>query len=247
MIYITGDCHGDYTRFSVKRFPEQKELKKSDYMIVCGDFGFWHDTGEQRWWLKWLTEKPFTILWVDGNHENFDLLKTYPVEEWHGGKVQYITPSVLHLMRGQVYEIEGKTFFTFGGARSHDAAAVLDPNEPDFQYRKKRLKKWKVPYRVSHVSWWQEELPDEEEMEEGVRNLERHHNRVDYIVTHCAPVSLENVILKENRESNVLTRYLEAQIRNQVDYEGWFFGHYHGEGKVGEKEVLLYEHIFRLL
>ena len=73
-IYITGDCHGDYRRFSAKRFPEQKEMTKDDCVIICGDFGFWSYDKEQLWWRKWLEEKPFTTLWVDGNHENFDLL-----------------------------------------------------------------------------------------------------------------------------------------------------------------------------
>lgn len=118
MIYITGDCHGDYRRFRVDIFPEQREMTKDDFVIICGDFGFWDESGEQRYWRKWLSGKPFTTLWVDGNHENYDLLKTYPVEQWRGGKVQFITPDIIHLMRGQVYDLEGLRFFTFGGARA---------------------------------------------------------------------------------------------------------------------------------
>ena len=38
-IYITGDCHGDYRRFSTEIFPEQYTMGKSDYVIVCGDYG----------------------------------------------------------------------------------------------------------------------------------------------------------------------------------------------------------------
>lgn len=247
MIYITGDCHGDYSRFNMKNFPEQKELTKDDYVIVCGDFGFWHDSGEQRWWLRWLSKKTFTILWVDGNHENFDLLKTYPVEEWHGGKVQYITPSVLHLMRGQVYEIGGKTFFAFGGAASHDAVCILNPDAPSFRYQKSRLKRLRLPYRVEHVSWWKEELPSEEEMREGVLNLEKHHYQVDYIMTHCAPTSIQELMKKKKRNPDILTDYLEEQVFRKAEYENWFFGHYHGEGRVGKKEIMLYENIFRLL
>ena len=75
IIYITGDCHGEYTRFSRVHFPEQKEMTKDDYVIICGDFGYWDDSGEQRYWRKWLTEKSFTLLWVDGNHENYDMLR----------------------------------------------------------------------------------------------------------------------------------------------------------------------------
>ena len=39
MIYITGDCHSNFERFNTRNFPEQKEMTKDDYVIICGDFG----------------------------------------------------------------------------------------------------------------------------------------------------------------------------------------------------------------
>ncbi len=39
MIYITGDTHSDYTRFTENKFPIQAEMTKDDYVIICGDFG----------------------------------------------------------------------------------------------------------------------------------------------------------------------------------------------------------------
>ena len=74
MIYITWDCHADWTKFSSNAFPEQKEMTRNDFVIVCGDFGIWHDTPQERYWLNWLEEKNFTICFVCGNHENFDRL-----------------------------------------------------------------------------------------------------------------------------------------------------------------------------
>lgn len=70
----------DYRRFRTDIFTEQREMTKDDFVIICGDFGFWDESGEQKYWRKWLSEKPFTTLWVAGNHENYDLLKTYPME-----------------------------------------------------------------------------------------------------------------------------------------------------------------------
>ena len=120
MIYITGDCHGDFRKFNKKNFPKQKQLTKEDYVIICGDFGgIWDSDKESRkekWWLDWLNEKSYTTLFVDGNHENFDRLNAYPLEEWHGGKIHKIRSSVLHLMRGHIFKIADKTIFTFGGA-----------------------------------------------------------------------------------------------------------------------------------
>lgn len=132
MIYITGDCHQDFRRFSTRIFPEQKEMTKDDYVIVCGDFGgVWNRGGEnkeEKHLMDWLEGKPFTTLFVDGNHENFDRLYACPVEEWHGGKVHKIRPTVIHMMRGQVFAIDGKSVFTFGGASSHDIdGGILEP------------------------------------------------------------------------------------------------------------------------
>ena len=39
MIYITGDTHADFIRFSTDKFPIQKGMTKNDYVIICGDFG----------------------------------------------------------------------------------------------------------------------------------------------------------------------------------------------------------------
>ena len=112
MIYITGDCHSDFSRFSTDKFPIQEEMPKDDYIIICGDFGgIWNyqvESEYEKYWLDWLNNKNFTTLFVDGNHENFDRLYQYPVEEWHEGKVHKIRDSVLHLMRGEIFNIDNK-------------------------------------------------------------------------------------------------------------------------------------------
>ena len=157
-IFVTGDTHREFRKFNTTRFPQQRYLGKEDYVIICGDFGLvWDIIREERkpweekesiplsekkesrdeaWWLDWLEALPFTVLFIDGNHENFDRLYKYLVEEWHGGKVQFIRSNVIHLMRGQVFDINGSTFFTMGGAASHDIAnGILEPDDPDFEMK----------------------------------------------------------------------------------------------------------------
>lgn len=247
MIYITGDCHGDYLRFSTENFPEQKQMTKEDYMIIAGDFGFWKNDREQYYWMKWLQNKPFTTLWVDGNHENFDLLSTYPVEMWNGGEVQYISPSILHLRRGQVFEIDGYKIFTFGGASSHDiSGGILEKDDPHFLEKRRYLNQNHKLYRINHESWWKEELPSQEEMDTGIRNLEKHHNKVDYIITHCCATSTQALMSAGLFKSDILTDYLE-EIRVNTDFKRWYFGHYHDNKAINDKEILLYEQIIRLL
>ena len=250
MIYITGDCHSDFRRFNTKNFPEQKDMTKDDYVIICGDFGgVWNrdeESPQEAFNMDWLEDKPFTTLFVDGNHENFDRLNSYPVEEWNGGKVHRIRKSVIHLMRGQVFKLEGKTFFTFGGASSHDIdGGILDINDPDYHKKRKKLDREWIPYRINHISWWERELPNEEEMAEGVHNLEIHGNNVDYIVTHCCASSSQAILSGGKYKTDIATNYLE-QIKRNVKYKKWFFGHYHDNKMVNAEEILVYEQIIRI-
>lgn len=246
MIFITGDCHGDYRRFNRKIFPEQKEMTKEDLVIVCGDFGFWDNSKEQRYWRKWLSNKSFTTLWVDGNHENYDLLKDIPVSEWKGGKVQFISDNIIHLMRGQVFELQGKKIFTFGGARSHDIRdGILDPTGKDFKKEYKKLCSRNAMFRVNHQSWWAEELPNKTEMQEGRENLERNGWTVDYIVTHCTASSVQALLSCGQFEADELTVYFE-EVRQKCRFKKWFFGHYHDNRNVSMRDILIYEQILRI-
>ena len=172
-IYITGDIHGNPQRLSNANFPAGKQLTKEDYVIILGDFGLiWDYKGEskyEKYWLDWLDERPFTTLFIDGNHENYDRLIEYPEEYWNGGWVQKIRPSVIHLMRGEIFNINGKTIFAMGGAASHDISdGVLKIDDP-------RIKQWsKDPFkmfRVNHVSWWEQEVPSISERIHAVENL----------------------------------------------------------------------------
>lgn len=251
MIYITGDCHSEFERFNTTIFPEQNEMTKEDYVIVCGDFGgVWNQDKEsprEKWWMDWLQDKPFTTLFVDGNHENFDRLYAYPMEEWHGGKVHKIRPSVIHLMRGQVFVLSGKKIFTFGGASSHDIdGGILEPDAPDYKKKKKLLDKGWKPYRINHVSWWAQELPTEEEMEEGRKNLMANGNKVDFIVSHCCPSSTLALLSHGYYKPDMLNAYFE-EIRQNVQFTKWFFGHYHDNKNVNIEEILLYEQIIRIV
>ena len=250
MIYITGDCHGNFERFNTSIFPEQKEMTKDDYVIICGDFGaVWNkdcESNTETMILDWLDCRPFTALFIDGNHENFDRLYSYPVENWNGGKIHRIRPSVIHLMRGQVFELDGKKIFTFGGASSHDIdGGILEPDDSDFEKKKRILDKGWKPYRINHLSWWKEELLSEKEMDEGRRNLAKYGNEVDFIVTHCCSSSTVALISHGMYKPDLLTAYLE-EIRQTVKYKKWFFGHYHDNRNVNAEEILLWEQIIRI-
>ena len=235
-LYVTGDTHREVIeRLSFQGFPESRKFTSEDkdktFVLILGDFGvIWHDDNQERYTLKWLENRPFTTIFIDGNHENFTRLYQYPVEDWHGGKIHRINSSVIHLMRGQVYTIGHRKIFVFGGASCHDIQdGILDPAAPDYMLRKKELiRRWHRYYRTLGVNYWKEELPSEEEMQEGLENLAKHNHCVDYIMTHCVYTSFQTYITEHSGEykANVLTDYLE-NINQSTRYATWFFGHYH--------------------
>ena len=223
MIYVTGDTHGNFRRFQPEYFPEQAGMTKNDVVIIAGDFGgVWFGDSRDDETLDWLERLPFTLAFVCGNHENYDALERYPVAEWHGGKVHRVRPHVLHLMRGQVFELESYRFFTMGGAKSHD-----------------------TNHRINHISWWRQELPSDEEYSEALQNLERYNWQVDYIITHCAPTSIALMGTRHN-EADRLTDFLQ-EVQERAKYHYWLFGHYHDNKAIDGKHILLWEQIVRVI
>lgn len=257
-IWITGDIHGNPVRLSTDSFYEQKEFsgdKDDNVVIICGDFGLIWNRGfenkNEKYWLNWLESKPFTTVFVDGNHSNHSQIYTYPIKEWNGGRVHEIRPHVLHLIRGEVYTIQGKKFFAFGGASSHDIQdGILDPDQFDnYEEFREVWKQWDEEYRMFRVkgyTWWEEELPSEEEMQNGIENLERNNWKVDFVVTHSPSASILAILGHGTYEQDILTKYLE-EIRIKLDYKKWFMGHMHINTQINTQDILLYEQIIRIV
>lgn len=254
-VWITGDIHGNPERLSPESFYEQKDFsgnKDENTVIILGDFGLvWSRDGEnetEKYWLDWLENKPFTTVFVDGNHDNIPRLFTYPEKTWHGGKVHEIRPHVLHLMRGEVFTIEGKKFFAFGGASSHDISdGIIDYEDDDWNAKAYELDmQGKYMYRIKGLTWWAEELPTKEEMHHGRNVLKKYDNKVDYILTH-SPSTLELDLIGDGLyESDILTDYLYA-IKVVIKFDKHFFGHMHLDKAINSKNICLYEQIVRIL
>ena len=254
-IWITGDIHGNPVRLSTDSFYEQKEFsgnKDENIVIICGDFGLvWNRDGEnkkEKYWIDWLEQKSFTTVFVDGNHDNIPRLDSYPIKEWNGGLVNEIRPHVLRLRRGEVFTIEDKKFFAFGGASSHDISdGILDYEDQDWKDKARVLEKQgKYMYRVKGLSWWKEELPSREEMDNGFINLQKENNKVDYIITHSPSASVIALLGHGLYEQDILTHYLE-EIRQCIEYKRWFMGHMHVNKAINDKDILLYEQIIRVV
>ena len=227
MILVTGDTHGTYDYNKIYLLNKRNILSKNDYLIIAGDFGgVWNKkTLDED--LSYYTKLPFNVLFVDGNHENFDLLNSYPVEIWNGGKIHKIKDNVYHLMRGQIFTIENKTIFTFGGGTSID-------------------KMW----RKEHISWWKEEIPSFDEIDEAKNNLKKYNNKVDFIITHSIDrKALYNpkLLLNGNKcreyEDNAILDWFEEN----VSYKHWYFGHYHLDADLTDNKTVLYQEFVELI
>ena len=234
--YVTGDIHGsiDIGKLTPERWPEGQRLFRCDLLLICGDFGLiWSEepSVEDRYFLGWLNAQPWTTVFVDGNHENHDLLDAVPVSTWHGGKVHVLPryENIVHLMRGQVFDMGVLgMWFTMGGAWT-------------------RASSWRIP----GDGWWPRELPSDEEYEEARRNLDRVGWSVDYVITHECPRSRRHAAMpdwycEEFDPADKLSIFLD-EVDERIDQERlkrWYSGHYHADITLGdEKHVMLYRQI----
>jgi len=223
-IFICGDTHSILDIGKLRFLKDRKDLTRDDYLIICGDTaicGF--DAAIEKETREFFRSLPVTVLFADGNHENFDGLESYAVDEWHGGRVHVIEESVIHLMRGQIYDIDGETFFVMGGACSTDKDG-----------------------RIEGLSWFPEELPSDEECSEAFRNLALHNYQVDYIITHSAPYEVVAEMGYEVLEEELPFLQFLQRIADKTDFTNWFFGHYHEDEDVDEFFHCLYDEVVEL-
>lgn len=209
-VYITGDTHGQLDSFHTEFI--DKNIQKGDKLIVCGDFGFiWHDdicpAGKKAdaLMLDFLAKKDYEILFCDGNHENFNELLQYPVTEIYSGKAHKIRDNIYHLMRGEVFEIEGNSFFVMGGAYSIDKGI-----------------------RSENISWWKQELPVDDEYKNAISHIKEYHYKIDFIISHTCPGEIIKVMMNHYPDVHdaELTGFLDY-ILYEVDFRHWYFGHWH--------------------
>lgn len=201
MICITGDMHGDLRRLSHKNI---RALKKNDYLIICGDFGFlWNGSAREKSILKSLGRKRYNVLFVDGCHENFDLLSSYEETDWNGGRVRVISGKLRQLMRGYVFTLGDRKIFTFGGGHGDEADIRKEAN-----------------------TWWKDEVPTEEEIARAKLSLSKNKNTVDYIITHEPPASIRHFLQIDTHQQSEMSSYFD-EIKSTCYFKRWFFGKYH--------------------
>lgn len=212
--------HGGIDRLYDRSF---RKLKSGDTLLVCGDFGYIFDGSKtENQVINYLASRRFVTAFVDGTHDNMSKINSCRVTYWHGGLVHRINGNLIHLMRGQIFDIEGHSFFTFGGGESTDK-----------------------DMRIENGLWWREEEPTPEEMAEGAKKLDEVNCQVDYIITHEPPSLVKSAILLRRGDTdrvNKLNGYLE-EIGRSCRFRHWYFGSLHEDRRITEHHTCVFKNI----
>ena len=232
-IYVTGDTHRNEDILNVNQWYQKhrKDIDKNTILIQLGDWGaIWYEEGSIQYekdkvlQTKW-AKKDFTLLVVPGNHENYNLINKLPVVNKFGGKVRELKPynpyssnkkykSIYLLERGEIYEIQDKTFLALGGAESIDKSM-----------------------RVENISWWRDELWSKQEEDNCLNNLNKHNWSVDYVVSHTCPTSIVKKIVKNynNNYADPTSKFFQFLLDNGLKFKEWHFGHWHTDIQIDDR------------
>ncbi|GCF85965.1 metallophosphoesterase [Geobacter sp. SVR] len=224
-LLFTGDLHGErgIHRFAPESFPEGEVLDRDDFIIVAGDFQMIYAHGgltrQEQVQLDWLSRRPWTTLFIDGNHEHMPRLRSLPLEQRFGGTVGKAADNVYYLQRGERYTIDGRSILCLGGARSID--------------RHKR---------VPGESWFEDEVPTGTDVQ-ATRNAAG-QGPVDVFLTHTCPPDIKFLLpIHSRNDLSDPTEHMLADLRPLVQPRHWIFGHFHVNWK-GRQNGIEYTCLF---
>ena len=216
--FLKGDIHGNL--FEIIDFINRFNLGKNDNIIILGDCGIaWRkDKKDLAQNIKLWNEcgNGVKLYFIDGNHENFNILNSLSIEN-NMGK---IADNIYHLRRGQIYEFEGKKILVCGGADSID------------KYR-----------RVENFTWWKEEAISQETIDDISAG---HYDYVlthccPRSVFEKNRIYLSTLQFLDENKINHNSEDMLEQLKNKITFDHWFFGHYHINRNLDEKFTCLFE------
>ncbi len=231
--FLAGDTHGgevgDFDKLVRMNDVIGDTLTKEDVVIILGDSGLlWNNSNRIEKWLTWLENAPWTTLVIQGNHDNIPRFNALKTMQAFGGVVGKMSSTVFHLKNGNIYNINGKSFFVMGGGFSID------------KHR-----------RTIGRTWWPEEMPQETEYNWGIKSLHLAEWKVDYILSHtCSTSEFKDITdefgdnLKNIPGEERLREYLEAVI-GAVEYTRHYYGHFHVDESF-DKHQILYDKVISI-
>lgn len=225
-LFVTGDTHGDYG--FLDSWCAEYNTTEDDILIILGDSAIRFEGADSRREINrkhMIEDCPITICAVQGNHDR-PLVPPYidDLEEIIGPQGNKFLHdknchNVYYFINGQTYYLNGKSFLPLGGAFSIDK-----------EYR-----------QVMHWTWYPEEQLTPEEQTDIFDEVK--HKHYDYVLSHTCPINWQPVDLfmtNIHREVDSRTEYWLSKIEETIDYNHWFFGHYHADRQIYNKVRLFY-------
>ncbi len=210
MIKLISDNHAEEFAGELMSY----EPKHSDdLLIILGDTCLkLADREKYRKFDEWLLSREYNIAMIDGNHENFAYLDSCPEEKWNGGIINRITPNIVRLRRGEIYSLEGNTYFVFGGCASGA--------------------KWKA-----QGLWNEGDTPNAAQLANAYENLKKANYKVDYLLTH--KYFCDQCLVHPGEEEYrlfIMNRFIDAN----VEFKRWFSGHRHEDREIDDKHRVIF-------
>lgn len=221
--YVTGDCHGDFTRF------ENLIQLQSTGIICLGDFGvnFYLNKNDYKN-KKWLSGKypHFTFYCVHGNHEARpqDIKGITPIYDHNVGGIVFQEddfPNIRYFTDYGKYSISGYDVAVIGGAYSVDKwyrllRAGIQSDEDNNPKR---------------TGWFSDEQLTKEEMEEANIILGGHH--YDFVFSHTCPIEFQPKDLflgfvDQSKVDPTMELWMN-ELKDKFEWDVWCFGHYHAD------------------
>jgi len=212
MIYVHGDSHGQFDKF----IENLNQLMSDDIVIHVGDFGFYKPSIDKLI-AAFPDGLPCLVLVVDGNHEDFNYLYRFPIENG----LRKVFENLYHVPRGSVLDIDGKLFGFLGGGESIDYTS-----------------------RVKNVSWWEEERISDDDVLALIDRCDG--DQLDYLITHVCTQEFRDLyfpklMLKNWGLPDGWQDISMQQVSRAVDIlqpKKHIFGHMH-KSIVTSREILL--------
>lgn len=208
-VLLVGDLHGDV--FALQRAFRQAYYNEAVAIVQLGDYGFgWRRDGDQCWFATitsdLVAETSIPFYFIDGNHENFDLLEKYAVGE---NGLREVATSVYHIPRGECVTFGETRFLALGGAYSVDK-----------------------PNRKTGVSWWPQEAITEEDVQRAIAagpvDVLLTHDIPDGIQDHHAlKIRLNGMFGEGAAENSIANQQLVSRVLTACGAQRVFHGHLH--------------------
>lgn len=238
MFYIFGDLHGNYegelSFLNSKNFPEQKTMTKKDILFQLGDFGYlwFYPQAKQKFekdmnQIAEIASKNYELIIIPGNHENHELINELPLINKYEGHMRELKTkkgSVFFAVNGEIYKIKGKSFFTFGGAKSNDREDRISKEE---YLKRKSSKNYKERIGITKINYWTGEIPSIKDFKNALKNLKKENFKVDYVLSHTAPNSILDIVITDKAKLTDLTAKMLEKIYKKIKFQKWYFGHIH--------------------